>query len=84
VEDEETYLEHCKKNADGAKSSRGWCDARDLFREVHGFDGRVQQRDGTPPILRSLGLGFHGSKLGVATRMGGVKVVRKISNSDIG
>ena len=24
---EEVYLEHYEKNADGTKSSRGWCDA---------------------------------------------------------
>jgi len=59
AEEEETDLEHCKKNADGTKGSVGWCDARDLLREIHGFDGRVQQGDGTFPVLRLLRLGFH-------------------------
>ena len=57
--EEETHLEHCEENADGAKNSFGWCNTRDLLREIHGLDGHIQRGETTTPPLRSLGLGIH-------------------------
>jgi len=39
----ETYPDHCEKSANGAKSSFGWCDARDLLREIQDLDGHIQR-----------------------------------------
>ena len=41
AEEEEAYLDHSEKDADGCKDGLGWCDARDLLREIHDIDGRV-------------------------------------------
>jgi len=42
IAEEKMYLDHGEKDADGAKSGLGWCDARDLLREIQDVDGHVQ------------------------------------------
>jgi len=41
VTEEEAYLDHGEKDADGGKNGFGWCDARDLLGEIQDFDSRV-------------------------------------------
>ena len=60
TEEESAYLDHREKDADGSKSGLGWCDARDLLREIQGVDGHVEQGESTVPPLRSLGFDCHG------------------------
>ena len=43
AEEGRTYSDHGKDNTDRAKNSLGRCDARDLLREIHGLDGRIQR-----------------------------------------
>jgi len=57
---EETHLDHCEQDVDGAKNGLGWRDTRDLLREIDAIDGRVQQGDNVLPLLWWLGRGGHG------------------------
>jgi len=43
AEEGRTYSDRGKNNTDGAKNNLGRCDARDLLRQIHGLDGRIQQ-----------------------------------------
>ena len=70
--EKETHLDHREKDADGAKNGLGWCDTRDLLREIQGIDGHVQCGEDTVLRLWSLGSGFHV----VETRGGCEKAVR--------
>jgi len=36
--EEEAYLDHSEKDADGGKDGFGWCDARNLLCKIHGID----------------------------------------------
>jgi len=58
VAEEETYSDHCEKDADGAKSGLSWCDVRDLLRKIHDVDGHIQRGESSLPIL-GLGFGCH-------------------------
>jgi len=58
--EEETYLDHGEKDADGVKNGLGWCDARGLLREIQPIDGHIQRGEGVVPPLRSFGLFRHG------------------------
>jgi len=42
AKEEKTHLDHGEKDANGAKSGLGWCDAREFLREIEGVDGHVQ------------------------------------------
>ena len=39
---EATYPYHRQEGTDGAKRSLGWCDTRDVLREIEGFYGHIQ------------------------------------------
>jgi len=54
------YADHCEKDADGAKGPLGWCDARDLFREIQDIDGHIQCGENAASPLWLLGFGCHG------------------------
>ena len=55
-----TYPDHRQDGTDGAKYSIGWRDARDLLREIEGFDGHIQCGDDTVPPLWSFRIRSHG------------------------
>ena len=58
--EEGTYPERCKHSSDATENRADWCDAEQLLRDLHGFDGRVQQWVGILAALRMLRFGFHG------------------------
>ena len=56
------YPDHRQKNADGAKDGLGRRRTRDLFREIHGLDGRIQQGEDVIPTFLSFGILVHGRR----------------------
>jgi len=43
IAEEEAYLDHCEEDTSGTKNSLGWCDTRDLLREIQAVDGHIQR-----------------------------------------
>ena len=63
TEEQETYLDSYKKNADRPENSLGGWDIRVLLGEIQDLDGPVQGYESTIPVLRSLRLCVHSRNL---------------------
>jgi len=68
AEEEETHPYHCEKSANGTKNSLGWCDARELFREIQGLDSHIQRGDNIVLAFLPLSMSVHGLKINVTRK----------------
>ena len=57
--EKEAHSDQCEDNADRAKKTPSWGNARGFLRAIQGLDARIQGRGSALPPLRLFGLDFH-------------------------
>ena len=62
------YSYHCEDCADGAEDSLGWCDAREVFREIQTLDEHVQRGENIFSTFRLLRLCIHGFEVSAGAK----------------
>jgi len=68
AKDKETHPYHCEYNADSAKDSPGWCDTREILREIQALDNHIQRGEDIVASFRLFGPRVHGLKVRVGAK----------------
>lgn len=75
------HSDHCEDDADDAKDGLGWCNVREISRDIQTLDDHIQRGEDVFSMFRVFGFGFHGFKASaeVKGRCSGRAVRRMLS-----